>query len=269
MAYHCVQSGPVYARACLYREVLVVTVGKISVLCWVVFVIMSAVFLPLGFAIMSIHALPETTRAVLAVLVILVLWWGPFVYAMYLSLAVMRNGDRRLMKRGVHGTAEVLSVKRTNTVIQEGEFAWEAPRVYKYRLRVHLPGKAPYETDCAICATGISKGQMVNVAVSSHNKHRVTIDVGQDSKDSSRRPRPVAGASMAADSMTSDSMTGASAVAQSFPASATNFTFLQDQEGAAETERLSQLAQLGQLHRQGVLTDAEFAAQKAQILGQN
>jgi Short C-terminal domain len=236
-----------------------VTVGKISAACWVVFVIMSVVFLPLGFAIMSIHALPETTRAVLAVLVILVLWWGPFVYAMYLSLAVMRNGDRRLMKRGVHGTAEVLSVKRTNTVIQEGEFAWEAPRVYKYRLRVHLPGKAPYETDCAVCATGISKGQMVNVAVSPHNKLRVTIDVGQNTKDGSRRPRPVAG----------DSMVDGSTMAQSFPANATDFSLIRDQQASSETERLNQLAQLGQLHQQGVLTDAEFAAQKAQILGHN
>jgi Short C-terminal domain len=33
-----------------------------------------------------------------------------------------------------------------------------------------------------------------------------------------------------------------------------------------DAQRLSMLAQLGQLHRQGVLTDAEFAAQKAQIL---
>jgi hypothetical protein len=30
---------------------------------------------------------------------------------------------------------------------------------------------------------------------------------------------------------------------------------------------LDQLAQLGSLHQQGVLTDEEFAAQKARILG--
>jgi hypothetical protein len=219
---------------------------------------------------MSIHALPETTRAVLAVLVVLVLWWGPFVYAMYLSMAVMRNGDRRLMKRGVHGTAEVLSVKRTNTVIQEGEFAWEAPRVYKYRLRVHIPGKEPYETDCAICATGIRQGQMVNVTVSPHNRHRLTIDVGQDSKDSAKRPRPVAGDSTVAQSFSASVAPNFSAgAAQKFPAGAVNFSVMQGQQAGAETERLSQLAQLGQLHRQGVLSDAEFVAQKTQILSQN
>lgn len=32
-------------------------------------------------------------------------------------------------------------------------------------------------------------------------------------------------------------------------------------------DAMSQLQQLGQLHEQGVLTDAEFAAQKARILG--
>ena len=230
------------------------TVGKISGLCWAFFVVMSVAFLPLGYGIAHIHALPVTARAVLAVVVVAVLWWGPFVYAMYLSLAVMRNGDRRLLKRGIHGTAEVLSVKRTNTVIQEGEFAWEAPRVYKYRLRVSIPGKALYETDCAICASGIRQGQQVNVAVSPHNRHRVTIDVGQGSKGGDRRARPVA---------------GDGAAATDFPVSAASFTTMnpagQGQPGS-EADRLNMLTQLGRLHSQGVLTDAEFAQQKAQIL---
>jgi hypothetical protein len=34
---------------------------------------------------------------VLVILVVGGLWWGPFAYAMYLSLAVIRNGDRRLL----------------------------------------------------------------------------------------------------------------------------------------------------------------------------
>jgi hypothetical protein len=98
---------------------------------------------------------------------------------MYLALAVMRNGDRRTLRRGVRGTAEVLTAKATNTVIQEGEFAWQAPRVYKYRLRVTLPGHLPYETSCSICASGIRPGEVVDVAVGRHNRKRVTIDVGQ------------------------------------------------------------------------------------------
>jgi hypothetical protein len=35
----------------------------------------------------------------------------------------------------------------------------------------------------------------------------------------------------------------------------------------AEDDTISQLKQLGELHDQGVLTDEEFAAQKAKILG--
>jgi hypothetical protein len=35
----------------------------------------------------------------------------------------------------------------------------------------------------------------------------------------------------------------------------------------AESDMISQLKQLGELHDQGVLTDEEFAAQKAKLLG--
>jgi hypothetical protein len=156
-----------------------VTVSRISAACWIFFVVMSIAFLPLGIAIMAIHAIPATARVVLAIVAVIGLWWGPFGYAMYLSMAVLRNGDRRLLRRGVAGTAEVLSAKATNTVIQEGEFAWEAPRVYKYGLRVTIPGRPSYETSCSICARGIQPGSVVNIAVSRHNRKRVTIDVGQ------------------------------------------------------------------------------------------
>jgi hypothetical protein len=158
-----------------------VPVGKISGLCWTVFVVMSVGFLPLGIGLMDIHAIPTTPRLVLTIVVVLLVWWGPFGYAMYLALAVMRNGDRGLLRRGIPGTAEVLTAKATNTVIQEGEFAWEAPRVYKYRLRVTIPGRSPYETNCSICASGIRPGAVVDVAVSPRNHKRVTIDVGQGS----------------------------------------------------------------------------------------
>jgi len=216
---------------------------------------MSLAFLPLGYGVMSLHALPTVPRVVLAIAVVAIVWWGPFAYAMYLSLAVIRNGDRRLLERGIPGTAEVLSAKRTNMVIQQGEFAWQAPRVYKYRLRVSIPGKAPYETYCSICASGISEGSVVNVAVSRHNRHRVTIDVGQGSKGDARQPSPVG---------------GNGAVTAGIPARAAvliNSHAWQGQQ-ADDARRIGLLTQLGQLHRQGVLTDAEFAEQKAQLLAE-
>jgi hypothetical protein len=101
-----------------------------------------------------------------------------FVYAMYLSLRVIRNGDPRLLKRGIRGTATVLKAHQTNTVMQEGEFTWQAPWMWKYQLRVSLPNAQPYETNCNICAE-FAEGQEVQVAAAPHNRKRVTIDVGQ------------------------------------------------------------------------------------------
>jgi Short C-terminal domain len=242
-----------------------VTVGKISLTCWIVFVVMCVAFLPLGAVIIGIHALPAVVRVVLAVLVVGGLWWGPFAYGMYLSMAAVKNGDRRLLKRGKAGTAVVLSANKTNEVIQSGEFAWEAPRVYKYRLRVTVPGRSPYETDCRICATGLRAGSVVNVAVSPHNRKRVTIDVGQGSKGGTGAPGPVPGArtSPAARTLPAgtypagrvDVASGVSPVTYTRPSS-------------PDAQRISDLTQLGQLHSQGVLTDAEFAAEKARILGE-
>ena len=229
------------------------TLSKISIACWTFFIIMSVAFLPAGAGLFhALHALPPTPRLVLVILVVGTLWWGPFGYAMYLSLAGMRNGDRRLLKRGSRGTAVVLSGKATRTVIQEGEFAWEAPRVWKYRLRVSIPGRAPYETDCSICIPALPTGSVVNVAASRFNHRRVTIDVGQDRKGGARAARPVPGANSAA--------TG-------IPATTVHFTSGPIPAGqAGEAQRISLLDQLGRLHSQGILTDSEFAAEKAQIL---
>jgi hypothetical protein len=228
------------------------TVGKMSIVCWTIFGVMCVAFLPIGAGIVLIHALPATVRVPLAVVVVLGLWWGPFAYGMYLAMAVMRNGDRRLLRRGIAGTAEVLSARATNTVIQAGEAEWQAPRVYKYGLRVRVPGREPYETSCSICAAGIHVGAVVNVAVSPHNRKRVTIDVGQGSKDGAGVPRPTAQGFAAADVRDArDTGPG-----------------WQEFAPSAEAQRLAALTQLGQLHRQGVLTDAEFAAEKARILAE-
>lgn len=253
-----------------------------SAFCWIAFTVMFPVSLLVGAGILGIHALPGAVRVTLAIVVVLVLWWGPFAYGMYLSLAVMRNGDRRLLRRGIAGTAEVLSVKRTNTVIENGEFAWEAPRLYKYGLRVRIPGKEPYETSCAICATGIRKGMVVNVAVSPRNRKRVTIDVGQGSKDGAGVPRSVPGTGLSPEFLSAAQRFFAgehvspsellSPAQRSYAAGARaaggtgpgwpGFPF------SPESQRLAALARLGELHSQGVLTDAEFAAEKARILAE-
>ena len=89
------------------------TVQKVSLTCWIVFGVMCLAFLPLGAGILAIHALPAVVRVVLAIVIAGGLWWGPFAYGMYLSMAAVKNGDKRLLKRGKAGTAVVLSAKAT------------------------------------------------------------------------------------------------------------------------------------------------------------
>ena len=220
------------------------TVGKISIICWTIFVVMSAAFLPVGAAILAL-GLPHAAGIVLAAVVVLVLWWGPFGYAMNLSQVVVRNGDPRLLKRGIRGTAEVLSRKSTNEVIQQGEFAWEAPRVYKYRLRVSIPGRAPYETDCRICAPGYSEGSTVQVAVAPHNHKRVTIDPSQSG-------HAIQGSRSGHRATVTTTFTGEDDSRASSPAA----------------KHFGELEKLGQLHSQWIVTVEEFAAEKARLLAE-
>ena len=150
-------------------------IGRMLLWSWILFV----VFL---FAAMGVGGALGASDSVLTVPAIVILAGAcvaSFVYGMYLSLRVIRNGDPRLLRRGVRGTAVILAAKETNTQIQEGEFSWQAPFVWKYRLRIALPGREPYETDCSICAADLPLGGTVNVAVAPHNRKRVTIDVGQ------------------------------------------------------------------------------------------
>jgi hypothetical protein len=83
--------------------------------------------------------------------------------------------------------------------------------------------------------------------------HGVTIDVGQDAKDGPRVPRPVPGHAPAVPAGTEARTTAWR------PASQT----------ASDAQRIGLLTQLGQLHSQGILTDSEFAAQKAQLSASN
>lgn len=194
--------------------------GQISILCWVIFVVGMLAMLPAGVGgIVGIVAEQAVT-------------WTAFVYAMYLSMVVIRGGDKRLMKRGMPGTAKVLSAKQTNTVVQAGEFEWEAPYVWKYGLEVTLPDRDSYRTTLYICAH-LSEGETIPVRASKLNPKRVTIDrEAYDAQYRARTPR---------------------AEASEFGSG----IFVADE-----------LAKLAALRDSGVLTGAEFSAQKAKLLGE-
>lgn len=214
--------------------------SRMSTLCWIVFGVMCAAFLPLGYAVYRIGALPVPARVVLVVVVVGALWWGPFGYALYLTLAVIRKGDPRLLRRGVRGTAQVLTARATNTWISVGG---RTLRMYRYGLRVSVPGREPYETECANCVPDLRPGQTVDVAVAPRNRRRVAIDV-EDVRDDVPPQAYV------------------------LPETDVRFTVHVAQDGRSpNAERLDELDRLGRLHREGVLTDAEFAAEKARILG--
>ena len=210
---------------------------RISIWCWVIFVV--------G----MIGMLPAMAAGAPGLVAEQVVTWAAFAYAMYISMVVVRGGDRRLVKRGLPGTAKVLSAHQTNTVVQEGEFAWEAPYVWKYGLEVTVPGRDPYKTMLYICAS-LSEGETVPVRVSKLNHKRVTIDRDAYNKQYSERTHPAF-----------DGGPGDMARAEKFS------TRTGDARAtAAVPDVADELAKLAALKDKGILTDAEFAAQKAKLL---
>ncbi|MFI1913102.1 SHOCT domain-containing protein [Nocardia sp. NPDC020380] len=222
------------------------TVGKLSVISWTLFVVMSVAFLPAILGINKIPGLPHPLKIALAVFVVVVVWWGPFIYGMYLAQAAMGNNDKRLLKRGIHGTAVVLSAHETNTMIggapDIGRFG---KMVYRYRLRVTLPGNHPYETTCRITTSTIREGQTVEIYAAPHNHKRVTI-----------APTPTGHTPRTSYTPTPHSLQVDAPQQHWHP-----------QSDSTESNRIHQLTELARLYREGSLTAAEFAAEKARLLG--
>jgi hypothetical protein len=218
---------------------------QIQIWCWVVFVA--------GMVLM----LPAMLFGVAGLITEQVVTWAAFGYGMYLSMVVIRGGDKRLARNGVPGTALVLSADQTNTIVQEGEFDWEAPYVWKYGLDVTVPGWAPYKTMLYICAH-LSEGETIPVRVARFNRKRVTIDRDAYNKQYSERT-PSSRDGHQADP--SDDVDAALASVERFT------TRLRAADTtAAEPDVADELAKLAALRDKGILTDSEFAAQKAKLL---
>jgi hypothetical protein len=203
---------------------------QMSIWCWIIFVA--------GMILM----LPALVFGVAGLVVEQGVTWTAFIYGMYLSMAVIRGGDKRLARNGVPGTAVVLSADQTNTVVQAGEFDWQAPFVWKYGLEVTVPGWAPYKTMLYICAS-LTEGETIPVRVSRFNPKRVTIDpVAYNQQYSPRTPS-----------------------AREYRPAEPSYDF-----GAAATapqpDVADELAKLAALRDRGILTDPEFTAQKAKLL---
>lgn len=217
---------------------------QMSIWCWVLFVV--------GMVLM----LPALLFGLVGLAVEQLLTWAAFAYGMYLSMAVIRGGDKRLARNGVPGTAVVLSAQQTNTVVQEGEFTWNAPYVWKYGLEVTVPGWQPYKTMLYICAS-LSEGETIPVRVARFNRKRVTIDPVAYNQQYGKGVRQ----SSSASSRGSDDLADLVASTQALAAQLGSV-----KAAPAQPDVADELEKLARLRNQGILTDAEFAAEKAKLL---
>ena len=214
---------------------------QMSIWCWIIFVVGMVLMLPaLIFGVLGLAVEQGVT-------------WIAFGYGMYLSMAVIRGGDKRLARNGIPGTARVLSADQTNTIVQAGEFDWEAPYVWKYGLEVTVPGWQPYKTMLYICAS-FSQGETIPVRVARFNHKRVTVDRDAYNKEYVSRAGSADGSS------TDDFGT--------LQANAESLATLLRRSSAAPTapDVADELTKLAALRDRGILTDAEFADQKAKLL---
>jgi hypothetical protein len=188
-----------------------------------------------------------------------------FLYAMYVFYFDVTRGDRHLQKRGIKGTAVVLSAKQTHTMAQTGQFDFQAPFIWKYRLRVTIPGKDPYEANCGVARSGISEGSTVRVAVSRFSKHSVTILADQETRRADARAAGVMATSYGGES-TGREQTLIAAL-QAAQAGTSSQPFAPTAPAAdSGISAVDALTKLSALHQSGALTDAEFAAEKTRIL---
>ncbi|WP_236652243.1 SHOCT domain-containing protein [Streptacidiphilus neutrinimicus] len=275
-----------------------------NLLVWIWFGLMSAAFMPLCLLASQVPG-PNAVHIVLYVFIIGVLWWGSFGYGMYLSMAGMGGGDKRLLKRGIRGTARILAVKGTNTYINgQPDLGYAGRRVYRYTVHVELPGREPYETYVSVASHQFQEGQTVQVAASRHNHKRVAIDaaasaqqrlgagwqagaqytdpqrkaehrlaqqrLAQQRKAQQRKAqqhqapqRTLPNPYVPQDAVPQDAVPHDAVPRQAEHGGSGHGNARHGDEG----ERLRQLSELGRLHKEGVLSDEEFASEKARILG--
>jgi hypothetical protein len=145
-------------------------------LCWIAYGVMCVLFTPVLIGFMAVLTTPGVqTGARIASVALFVLfiglWWAPFGYALYLSIKVAETNDRRLLRRGVRGTAVVLARTSTNETTRNNDHNF-----YVYRLEVSLPGRATYQTSVKLSGQLHGRGGAVAVYASPRNRKRVTID---------------------------------------------------------------------------------------------
>ncbi|MDX6666492.1 MAG: hypothetical protein QOG68_2698 [Solirubrobacteraceae bacterium] len=194
-----------------------------------------------------------------------------------------KRTQKRLEETGRHAPAEVLAVAERGMAITSGPegLVSSTEVLLKTTLRVEPDGEPAFEVTKRIRYGQLSQpfvGQRVNVIFDPDDHDDLIIDhsaaaavggaalgaglgamAGTDVNEvlsAVREAQQQAGGDPMALAAALRESLGAKAVVTSMPGFAAN----------PEDDRLGQLEKLGQLHTQGVLTDAEFAAEKQKIL---
>ncbi|MUL76469.1 SHOCT domain-containing protein [Mycolicibacterium sp. CBMA 226] len=177
-----------------------------------------------------------------------------FVALYYLVRAMQGNIQTNPEKNGTPGNARVSSLK--NFATSRGGYQ----NVWQVGLRVEIPGQQPYDVIRRQWFTQdevgrLQPGSTVAVRVNRKKPHKVYVDLSQPST------RPVEVPFVAPEDIAglTDQIKAALQSAGVGPVIST----------AASADPLDRLSKLAELRDRGVLTDAEFEAQKQKLLGEH
>jgi len=198
-----------------------------------------------------------------------------------------------LLQRGIHGTATVqeahmsgmltevsgwMSEKKTEQLLT-GETSMTK---YKLQLQVEVPGREVYEATITVPVPMMkvrymSGGSVLPVLVDPDKADHIAVDWDGEFKQGTiaqmAEANPLIAAAMKGAGVDVEKIAAMQAAAMAAGQTPSNVIIGGQLAGmappaAAAPDPLDQLEKLGKLHESGVLTDAEFAAQKAKILGQ-
>lgn len=192
-----------------------------------------------------------------------------------------RRTRKRLEENGRRAPATVVSIAERGMAVTNGAegVVSNTELMLKTTLRVEPPGEPAFEVTKRIRYPQLSvpsAGMRVNVLFDPDDHDEVIIDSSVTGAGPVKDVGALLGAVQAAQQQNAgDPMAMAAAVRASLAAQGiTAAVSTSSQElpmtfGAPspEADRLSQLEKLGKLHEQGILTDAEFQAEKQKILG--
>jgi hypothetical protein len=193
-----------------------------------------------------------------------------------------RRTEKRLQEHGVSAPAVVLEIAEKGMAITNGAEGIVANTtvMLKTKLRVEPDGRPAFEVEHRFRFPQLaipSAGSRIAVIFDPEDTDKLMLDESASGQIHSMLQGAGIAPEKAAfvESISAAAMGGASpadltAMASQMSGMATVFSGMgmpQAPPADPEQARLNQLEQLASLHERGVLTDTEFAAQKAQILG--